>query len=89
MHYRNTVPLMAQTAFAGTGNTLPIAGELLPIEKDLCQAFKKKDRASFERILNRLTLDLRQEFDTPQRQQARQEELQQIYFTMQKRCAAH
>jgi hypothetical protein len=41
------------------------------------------------RILNRLTHDLRQEFDTPERQQARQSELQQIYFTMQERCVAH
>lgn len=89
MHYRNTVPLMAQAAFDGTGNTQPVTGVLLPIEKDLCQAFKKKNHIEFEAILHRLTLDLRQEFDTPERQQARQTELQQIYFTMQERCAAH
>jgi len=89
MHYRNTIPMLAQEAFAGSGNTLPVVGVLRPIQKDLCLAFKKKDRLLFEQMLNRLTLDLRQEFDTPERQKTRQSELQQIYFTMQKQCVAH
>lgn len=89
IHYRDTVPLMAQAAFNGVGHRLPVKGELLSMDKGLCQAFRKKDRTTFERILLRLTLDLRQEFDTPQKQQIRQAELQEIYFTMQERCAAH
>ena len=89
IEYRDTVPLMAEEAFSGVGQRLPVVGTLMKFDHGQCTAFQNKDQTKFNSILQRLSRNLRQGFGSAEAQSLRQRELQGIYLTMQQRCGAY
>lgn len=88
MQFKQTIPAMAEASFRSTGASIPVTGEIGPLDPELCGQFRRGQKTAFQSTLQGHTLELRRELGSPAAQTQRQLELQNIYTRMQQRCTA-